>query len=176
MVSSRLYAAYKQHGANLLDDYQTSGEYSSLNKDTEDLPTVLVGDFSRADVQANLMWRMAEGGELQLAWGRSYLGALAMLIPKSVWPERPPTAIAWITDAEYGRGVFSTGIMRSTRVYGIAGEAALNFGIAGIPLSLALLGWAGAIDSQFCTRTGSLRRPVADPTVPGEPDLFDGAR
>ena len=137
-----IYAAYKQHGANLLEAYHTSGEYTSLNQDAEDLPTVLVGDFSRADVQANLIWRMAESNQVQLAWGKSYLGALAMLIPRSMWAERPPTIITWITDAEYGRGVFASGMMRSTRVYGIAGEAALNFGLAGVPLSFLFLAWA----------------------------------
>ena len=137
-----LYAAYKQHGASLFDDYSNSGEYTSLNKDAEDLPTVLVGDFSRADVQANLLWRTFEKMPLQLALGDSYLGAAAMLIPRDLWPERPPTVVRWSTDAEYGNGAFASGVLRSTRVYGIAGEAMLNFGLLGIPLAFVALAFA----------------------------------
>ena len=136
-----LYAAYKQHGATLLTDYQTSGEISSLNTGAEDGATVLVGDFSRTDVQANLLWRISSMDHAPYGWGASYLGALAMLVPKDVWPDRPPTLVRWSTDAEYGSGAYASGQMRSTRVYGIAGEAMMNLGPAGVPLSLLLLGF-----------------------------------
>ena len=137
-----LYAAYKQHGASLVDDYNNSGEYASFNKDTEDLPTVLIGDFSRADVQANLLWRSLEKTPPQLALGHSYLGAATMLIPRELWLERPPTVVRWSTDAEYGNGAYASGMLRSTRVYGIAGEAMLNFGLAGVPLAFVMLAFA----------------------------------
>ncbi len=139
-----VYAAYKQHGANLFTDYQISGEVSSLNTDAEDSATVLVGDFSRTDVQANLLWRMTREGHVAYAWGGTYLGALTMLIPKTLWPERPPTIVRWATDAEFGNGVFASGLMKSTRVYGIGGEALINFGPLGVPLSLCLLGFGVA--------------------------------
>ena len=136
-----VYAAYKQHGANLFNDYEISGEVSSLDTDAEDSATVLVGDFSRTDVQANLLWRMTRDGHAPYAWGGTYLGALTMLVPKTLWPERPPTIVRWATDAEYGNGVFTSGLMKSTRVYGISGEAMMNFGPLGVPLSLCLLGF-----------------------------------
>ena len=136
------YAAYKQHGASLFDDYTSSGDSSSLSKDAEDLPTVLVGDFSRADVQANLLWRMLEKTPPQLALGNSYLGAATMLIPRTLWPARPPTIMRWSTDAEYGNGAYASGMLRSTRVYGIAGEAMLNFGLLGVPLAFIVLAFA----------------------------------
>jgi hypothetical protein len=136
-----VYAAYKQHGSSLFADYEISGEVSSLNTDAEDSATVLVGDFSRTDVQANLLWRMSREGHAAYAWGGSYLGALTMLVPKSLWPERPPTLVRWATDAEYGSGTYASGMMQSTRVYGISGEAMMNFGPLGVPLSLVLLGF-----------------------------------
>ena len=136
------YAAYKQHGASLFNDYSSSGDYTSLNKDSEDLPTVLVGDFSRADVQANLLWRTLEKTPPQLALGNTYLGAATMLIPRTLWPERPPTVVRWATDAEYGNGAYLGGMLRSTRVYGIAGESMLNFGLLGVPLAFIVLAFA----------------------------------
>ena len=135
-----VYAAYKQHGANLLTQYQTTGEYSSWNEGAEDGATVLVGDFSRADVQANLLWRLSDAEHAPYAWGQTYLGALTLLAPKSLWPDRPATLVRWSTDAEFGAGVYSSGQMRSTRVYGIAGEAMMNIGPLGVPLALLALG------------------------------------
>ena len=136
-----MYAAYKQHGANLMTDYETSGQISSLNTDAEDSATVLVGDFSRTDVQANLLWRISNAGHAPYAWGGSYLGAITMLVPRELWPNRPPTLVRWATDAEYGNGAYASGTMRSTRVYGIAGEAMMNVGPIGVPLALMLLGF-----------------------------------
>ena len=135
-----IYAAYKQHGSHLLTDFTTSGEYSSLNDGAEDSATVLVGDFSRADVQANLLWKLNDEDRVPYAWGRTYLGALTMLIPRSAWPERPATIVKWSTDAEYGNDAYNAGLTHSTRVYGIAGEAMLNIGPIGVPIALLVLG------------------------------------
>ena len=53
-----VYAAYKQHGGQLLDRIAVSGDYSTVSGSTEGPATVLVGDFSRCDVQAYLLYKL----------------------------------------------------------------------------------------------------------------------
>jgi hypothetical protein len=136
-----IYAAYKQHGADLMHSVEMAGDYSAVNDGSEGPATVLVGDFSRSDVQANLLWRIQQQASGEPALGQTYLGAICMLVPRSLWPERPPAIVRWSTNAEYGPGVFGSSEIRSSRVYGIAGEAMLNFGALGIIGALGILGW-----------------------------------
>ena len=135
-----VYAAYKQRGADLFNAFASSGDYSALNETAEGPATVLVGDFSRADVQSYLVYKLWNETGPEPAWGATYLGAATMLVPRVLWPERPPTILKWTTDAEYGRNAFESGMMKSSRVYGIAGEAMLNFGTLGALLAYAVFG------------------------------------
>lgn len=136
-----LYAAYKLHGTNLLDQLALSGDYTSTISDTAEGPaTVLVGDFSRSDVQAYLLYKITNQQIPEYALGQSYLGALTMLIPHTLWENRPPTVVKWTTNAEYGTGAYESGYLQSSRIYGIAGEAMLNFGPIGLLLAYAVFG------------------------------------
>jgi hypothetical protein len=135
-----VYAAYKQHGSRLLDQVALNGDYSFVSSSAEGPATVLVGDFSRCDIQAYLLYKLINVESFQYAHGATYLGALTMLIPRSVWPDRPPTIAKWTTDAEYGEGAYQAHALQSSRVYGIAGEAMLNFGPAGVLVAYLVLG------------------------------------
>jgi hypothetical protein len=135
-----VYAAYKQHGGQLLDRVAATGDYSSVSGSAEGPATVLVGDFSRCDVQAYLLYKLVNGSSFQYAQGASYLGALTMIVPRSLWLDRPPTIAKWTTDAEYGEGAYQADTIQSSRVYGIAGEGMLNFGPAGILIAYIALG------------------------------------
>jgi hypothetical protein len=143
VVFVSVYAVYKQHGAQAFELFQKSEAYSEIGNEAEGPATVLVGDFSRGDVQAFLLYRMFNGSEtFDLAWGQTYLGALSLLIPKSVWENRPPTKAKWTTEAEYGHGAYDAGPIQSSRVYGLAGEAMLNVGPYCVPLAFTILGFA----------------------------------
>jgi hypothetical protein len=135
-----VYAAYKQHGGQLLDKIAVSGDYSTVSGSTEGPATVLVGDFSRCDVQAYLLYKLIRENTFQYAHGASYLGAITMVIPRSLWQDRPATVARWTTDLEYGEGAYQASSVRSSRVYGIAGEAMLNFGPAGVLIAYIVLG------------------------------------
>jgi hypothetical protein len=99
-----------------------------------------VGDFSRCDVQAYLLYKLIRENTFQYAHGASYLGAITMVIPRSLWQDRPATVARWTTDLEYGEGAYQASSVRSSRVYGIAGEAMLNFGPAGVLIAYIVLG------------------------------------
>jgi len=80
-------------------------------------------------------------GDYSYRWGLTYAGALAILIPRNIWPDRPDFKTDAGTEAQLGK---STPLL-SLRVYGLAGEALLNFGPAGVVPMFALygglLGW-----------------------------------
>jgi hypothetical protein len=135
-----IYASYKQHGGQLFDRVAATGDYSSVSGSAEGPATVLVGDFSRCDVQAYLLYKLLSENSFQYAHGASYLGALTMIVPRSIWLDRPPTIAKWTTDAEYGEGAYQASSMQSSRVYGIAGEGMLNFGPAGILIAYIVFG------------------------------------
>jgi hypothetical protein len=134
-----VYAAYKQHGERIFDQVTTTGDYSAVSGGSEGPATVLVGDFSRCDVQSYLLYKLLNTHSIHYAYGASYLGAITMIVPKSLWRDRPPTVAKWTTDAEYGEGAYQANALQSSRVYGIAGEGMLNFGPAGILLAYCAL-------------------------------------
>jgi hypothetical protein len=146
------YAAYKQHGGQLLEQVASTGDYSPVSGSAEGPATVLVGDFSRCDVQAYLLYKLVSENAFQYAHGASYLGALTMVIPRSLWPDRPPTVAKWTTDAEYGEGAYQANAIQSSRVYGIAGEGMLNFGPAGILIAYVALGFLTAMLQSLILR------------------------
>jgi len=80
------------------------------------------------------------------------MGALALLIPKSMWPERPPTKVKEGTQIQYGANSYVPSSWVSSRVYGLAGEWMLNFGPALVPLSFIFLGLlVGLVGNAFLT-------------------------
>jgi hypothetical protein len=62
------------------------------------------------------------------------------LIPRSIWPDRPLTKIKEGTEVQYGRGSFVPGVWQSSNVYGLAGEAMLNFGPIAVPFVFLIWG------------------------------------
>ena len=141
-----LFAFYKNVGADALDVLASSDAHADFARKTgRTLEVLLVSDFGRADVQAFLLSKIWEQPEtLRFALGQTYLGAACLLIPASLWPDRPPGKVKWTTEAEFGPGSFNNGSLYSTRIYGLAGEAMLNFGLAGVVLGFAALGWGAA--------------------------------
>jgi hypothetical protein len=100
--------------------------------------TLLLADFDRSDVQAFAVFSQLTYGA-DYAFGRTYLGTAALLIPRILWPDRPPYKVKWTTEAEYGKDSYPS--VRSSRIYGLTGEALLNFGVVGAPLGFLALGY-----------------------------------
>jgi hypothetical protein len=117
------------------------GRQSLLSLSGRSAENVLIADFSRSDVQAFIEQELEGGQDVDLAKGRTYLGALSLLVPRVIWPDRLPTKLKWTTDFENGPGSYGNGVLPSTRMYGQLGEAMLNFGFWGVPISFAFMGF-----------------------------------
>lgn len=137
-----LYGFYKAAG---LEGIRRAGdplERAELEERSgRTLESTVLGDLGRADIQAFLLYRLTNAGDYDYAWGRTYLGALSLFIPRSIWPDRPPTKVKEGTELQHGSGTWIPGVMQSSKVYGLGGEAMLNFGWLAVPFSYALLGW-----------------------------------
>ena len=105
--------------------------------------TLMFADLSRSDVQALVLQRLWEpSADREYAWGVTYLASASLVIPKVLVPEQLEGKVARATDLVFGRGAYASGVLASSKVYGLAGEAMLNFGPLAVPLSfipLALL-------------------------------------
>ena len=142
VVFMYMYGLYKGAGSRAVAALTSTEDRSALVEETgRTLPRVLLTDLGRADVQAFLLYRlMRPDRDYQYAWGRTYLATALMLVPKSVWPDRPPGKIKEGTEALFGMGTYIPDVFQALRVYGVAGEAMLNFGPLAVPISFVLLG------------------------------------
>ncbi len=146
-----LYGLYKGAGKDLRSVLEQPEYFGYLEQRSgRTLASLLVRDLGRADVQAYILYRLTNCPEgYELAWGRTYAAAAALVIPSVLWPERPATKVKEGTEIQYGPGAWAPSGWYSSRVYGLAGEAMLNFGPAGGLLSFGVLGLvAGGLRSM----------------------------
>lgn len=133
-----VYGFFKETGIKNLD-VQQSIELGQKRGRT--LDAMILGDFGRADIQAFLLYRlMSPSSDYEYAWGRTYAGAIALSIPKAIWPDRPATSVKAGTDAQHYMGAYTPKLMESSKVYGLAGETLLNFGPFAVPFSFIIFG------------------------------------
>lgn len=137
MFSYGLYKVAGLQGLAALLDPPRAIELSNSSGRT--LRSTLLGDLGRSDVQAYTLYRVQNTPAEDLGWGRTYIGGLAILIPRQLYPARPATKEKEATNILYGHGAFDAGHV-TTRVYGLAGEALLNVGLIGVPIVFALWG------------------------------------
>ena len=117
----------------------------------------LLGDFGRADIQAFLLYRITgPGSDYEYAWGRTYAGALALLIPRSIWPDRPATSVEAGTNAQHYMGSYAPKKLETSKVFGLAGETMLNFGPWLVAPSFAIWGLVVGWVSAFLKRLAPL--------------------
>lgn len=145
----QVYAYYKYGGINALNDY-ISGRNSSETVERYNNPvTFVVGDIGRADIQAPLITRYMAGAFSPNFFGETYLSGMSLLLPKELRANslRPKVQIG--ADAQLDPGgsaqdyqgvVLEEGSFVSSRIYGLFGEALLNFGWIGPPIAFLLFG------------------------------------
>jgi hypothetical protein len=151
------YGFYKYAGAEGVKAL-TDSEWrtSAAAKSGRGFGNVLVQDLGRSDVQAFALYRLTtDAGAYEYAYGRTYIGAINLLVPRWIEKDRLPTKGKWTTNLEYGLGAYESNHQQSSRVYGLAGEAMLNFGILGVPLAFGLFGW---LIAQMSTLANSVDR------------------
>ncbi len=148
------YGFYKSGG---VEGLQRALQSADARREVEEethrpLRAAILGDLGRSDIQAAVLYRLTgPQSDYQYGLGRSYLGGLLTVLPGPLWRNRPPTKLREGTEALYGRGAYRERPLNATydqdrflgmsvAVFGLAGEAMLNFGPLAAPLSFAVLG------------------------------------
>jgi hypothetical protein len=142
IVFMYVYGFYKEVGSDTWATLQDSQQTSQLSEKTgRTFGDMLLGDFARADVQAFLLYRLCKPNrDYKYAWGKTYLGSVALLVPRALWANRPPTKAKEGTEAQFGVGSWDEYTWNSSKVYGLAGETMLNFGPIAVPLAYLIFG------------------------------------
>lgn len=137
-----VYGFYKSSGVRVFEIASNPKVIAELEqKSGRTLPNLLLEDLGRSDVQAFILYRLTRPeSDYEYSWGRTYIGAAEILLPNFILPTRTPTKIKEGTEALYGKGSFSA-TFSSSLVYGLTGEAMLNFGPIVVPLVFILLGF-----------------------------------
>ena len=132
-----VYGFYKGMGTDAWRAFKDGAAASELTEKTgRSFSGMLLSDLARADVHALLLHRMTmPERDYEYAWGRTYLGSISLLIPRSIWPERPVSKVKEGTQAQYGMNAYDPDRLVSSRVYGLAGETMLNFGPFAVPFA-----------------------------------------
>jgi hypothetical protein len=136
------YGFYKEQGRTGFSVVHAPSTWLQPKGYERDIKFLLLEDLARADVNAYLLYNLTRYPEdYNYRWGLTYAGALTILVPRNFWPDRPNYKVDAGTEATLGKSASYD----ATRVFGITGEALLNFGPYGvIPLFAiygALLGW-----------------------------------
>lgn len=137
-----LYGFYKSVGRDALRAFEGADTRAALVEETgRSFEAMLLADLGRSDIQAFILYRQDHASApVDHAHGRTYLGALALLVPRAIWPDRPPTKVKEGTELFYGEGSYIPGRTYVSYVYGLAGEAMLDFGPWAVPVAFAVLG------------------------------------
>lgn len=139
------YGFYKQEGLRAFDVVQDPSQLASMEeKNGRTVDAALLGDMARTDIQSYLLYRLWAVGDYDYAYGVTYLEAFDVLIPKWIWPDRPDGKVRKGTEALHGRAVYNARIFQASQVYGLAGEAMLNFPPIFAPLAFFLLAFVVA--------------------------------
>jgi hypothetical protein len=137
-----VYGFYKDFGKDAAEVISQADErdYMSI-KTGRTFDGMLLGDLGRADMQAFILYRLSQDrSDFNLAYGRTYLGAASILIPGAILENKPDTVAKEGTDVQVGPGVYVRDVASSSRVYGLAGEAMLNFGPWSVPIAYGVFG------------------------------------
>lgn len=129
MVFSYGYTAYKDSGLAALSGSTESPIERSVG-------VLLLGDFGRSDIQALLLWHDETSAHAPLAGGRTYVDDVLVHVPGAARP-----ALEGWSKRDYGTqwmiGSLPDGF-RIGNIYGVSGEAVLNFGTWAFLPALAL--------------------------------------
>jgi hypothetical protein len=131
------YGFYKEQKRASLEILRSPAMWLQPTGYERDLKYLLLGDLARSDSDAYILHNLIKDpGDYNYRWGLTYAGALAILVPKNFWPDRPDFKIEAGTEAQLGKATS----WRSLRTYGLGGEAMLNFGPWGVVPAFAVFG------------------------------------
>jgi hypothetical protein len=141
-----IYGFYKSGGVQALRQVAAGESLQELEAATgRTLEGLLLGDLARVDVQAYQLYKLQDTVDYQLRWGKTYASAVLRNVPARFWPGRPADSEKTIAGTElfYGRDRYVPGDRwrNTSKVFGLAGEAMLNFGIGLAPAPFAAWGF-----------------------------------
>ncbi|MDW8206691.1 MAG: hypothetical protein RMJ43_02555 [Chloroherpetonaceae bacterium] len=137
-----VYRFYKHSGSEAFQSLATEEGQRRLERYTGNamMYTLLV-DLARADMQAFLLYRLNRPQcDYDYAFGRTYLAALVSVVPRAIWPDKPPNKAMEGTQLQFGKYRYRGMKTASACVYGLGGEAMLNFGYLAVPFAYVVLG------------------------------------
>ena len=142
------YAYYKYAGFDAFYDYVTGRGPSEVAAHYNDPVTFVVGDIGRADIQAPILMGVLDGIVTPNYFGESYVAGALLILPTSLRPNWAKQKISLGEEAQFklsGRynasSQVNNGQFASSRIYGLLGEALLNFGIFAVPAAFFLFGF-----------------------------------
>jgi hypothetical protein len=138
------YGFYKAVGVDVSRAFESKESHAEMAEETgRTVKYLLLNDLGRSEIQAFVLYRLSgTESEYEYAGGRTYLGTLALFIHRSIWPDRPPTKLKEGTDILYGTGTYLSGRQTTSAVFGLSGEAMLNFGPLAVPFVFLIFGFA----------------------------------
>ncbi|MEK4555305.1 hypothetical protein [Jeotgalicoccus sp. FSL K6-3177] len=124
-----IYSVYKIHGSDFYEIFIENDErVVVLNENSTGFETIFLQDFGRTDTQSYLLYKNFKDENFNKASGETYLGTLTLFIPDKIDFMNFDRKARFGTDALYGNGSYENGLT-SSKVYGLYGEAILNFGM-----------------------------------------------
>jgi hypothetical protein len=139
IVFMYFYGFYKEQKRTGFEVLRSPSMWLEPKGYQRDIKYLLLGDLARADSNAFILHNLVKDpGDYDYRWGLTYLAALTIMIPKNFWPDRPEIRVEAGTEAMWGK----TTQLRSSRLYGLGGEALLNFGPWGVVPIFAIFGAA----------------------------------
>jgi hypothetical protein len=131
------YGFYKENKRASLQVLRSPSMWFEPAGYQRDFKYLLLGDLARADSNALILHNLIrDPSDYDYRWGLTYLSALSTLIPRNFWPDRPEVRVDAGSEALWGKEYPS----RSSRLYGLSGEALLNFGPWGVIPLFAIYG------------------------------------
>lgn len=156
VVFMYVYGFYKIGGMKTLLEAMEGREAREQieRRASRTLETAILADLARADIQAYLLYRLAgRDADYDFAYGRTYVASVLLVVPRQLWPDRPDLKNVEGTRALYGMGAYVPGRFVASNVYGMVGEAMLNFGPWVVPLYFVpfglIVGWISTLRSRL---------------------------
>jgi hypothetical protein len=137
IVFMYFYGFYKEQKRESFEILRSPALWLAPPGYQRDLKHLLLGDLARADSNALILHNLIKDpSDYDFRWGLTYVGAFGILIPRNIWPDRPEFKVDAGTEAQQGKAT----PWRSSQVYGLSGEALLNFGPIGVVPMFAIFG------------------------------------
>lgn len=146
-----VYGFYKHLGTRAWEVFQTGGVEALSAETGSTMRGMLIGDLSRANIQAYMAYVLIDKPyPYQYRYGKTLIGDFLVQFPRWIIKNRyniygdPGKMIAG-TDIINGPGFYDPiEVWRKARfVYGLAGQAMLNFGVLSVPFAFII--WGAAV-------------------------------